>query len=885
MNKRALLFTLLILITGISYLFYNKYYTRIESDEWEYITEHACLVMEFDNPILLDSEGKGLRLLKKFNGGFIHNDFYDSLQINQNSADRFLVSYYQTGKSGFDQTLIIKSNSSLFKPLISSLLKKSSNDKGRKYLDKEIYDIKIDEDKYSYTYDGEYIIFSSSPLLIEDVIRVGSDSNLKLFKTVNYKLLTVPKLSSDEGNVYINIDRLDNLLNVFTKEDLSFIKIYGSSSFLDVSVSENTFTLNGFTNIDGGDYTNTFIEQTPIKDRFNYVIPSNALSAKKFLVSDPLKWKSNLIEYWKEENSKFSISRNDFLKKYQLKENEYFSNLKDGLCYVEVIDGPSNEALLYASVKDVTDYLSKLNKLSESVSTLSGDSLYVESYGNYEITELGIPNFPKLMFGEVFEGFESVYFLKLNDYIVFGTTINVLKDLVQSIESERTWGRELSFNEFFSSGLDEINIGYNYNLLRLWPSIIENIDPVWKDFFLDNESEFKSYRLGQIQLSRIDESFYTNVSFEKSKQAKNQARSVFTADHTLTFTNAITSKPYVVKNHNTNLLETLVQDSLNNVSLISNDGKKLWTVKIDEQINSEITQIDFYKNDKLQYFFTTRSYIYIIDRLGNFVEDYPKKLSFTCRGSRVVDYDKTKSYRFVLIATSGDIYLFNKHGKSLDGWDPLKITGEHVFTPFHLRIRGKDCFVTLLKDGTLTLYTRRGQVYNGFPKKLGDRFSSRIFVESGSDLSKSYLHLVSNSGKFYRINLEGVVDNTQELFRQTKEAKFNIVPDAFEESYIIARQDKQRLVLLNERFEEILAKDYLGSEELEVQYYYFSPDNKIYAITDKLQGFTYLYKSNGELINSRPVSSDSEIGLLYSEVSNEYTMYIVSGDTYSRIKF
>ncbi|MEQ8925283.1 MAG: hypothetical protein RLO81_05680 [Fulvivirga sp.] len=882
MNKRALLLTLIIFISGVLYLYYNKNYSKENSDEWKYVTEHACLVLELTNARLLKSSEEP-NILAKLNIGFLQENFIDSSYLNKNT-DKFLLSYYQTGKSVYNHTLIVSSTSKLFKPLIGNLLSKNSA-VGRKYLEKEIYEIKINDISYSYTFDDEYVIFSSSPLLIEDVIRAGSDSNIKLFKAINYKLHNVPKLSSDDGNVYINIKRLNDLLNVFTKKNEDFIESYGVNTFLDASFNENSISFNGFTYTDKDAFSSTFMDQVPVNDRFNYVIPSNALSANKFLVSDPLKWKSRLVDYWKNTKGNFSISRNDFLRKYKINEDDYFSNLKDGLCYVEILDGPSIEYLTYVSVNDVNEYLSNLNQLSESASMIIGDSVYVESYGDYFISELNIPEFPKFMYGDNIEGYESVYFLKLNEYIVFGSGINVLKDMVQSIESEKTWGRELTFNNYFSSGLEEINIGYNYNLPRLWPLIIENVDANWKEFFIENEAEIKSYRLGLIQLSRIDDSFYTNVSFEKSRQVKNLTRSVFKPEHTLTFSNPLTSKPHVVRNHNTNLLETVVQDSLNNVSLISNEGKKLWTIKIDEQINSDIDQIDFYKNDKLQYFFTTESQIYLIDRLGNYVEDYPKKLTFKSTGSKVVDYDKSRSYRFVLTSNTGDVYLFNKHGKPLEGWNPLKISGEHVFTPFHIRIRGKDCFVTLLKDGTLTLYNRRGQIVNGFPNKLDDRFSSEVFVETGSDYSKSYLHLVSNSGKFFRINLEGEIESTQELFRQTQKANFYIIPDALEETYVIARQEKQRLVLLDQNFQEILAKDYLGSEKLDVQYYFFSPGNMIYAITDKLQGFTYLYRSNGDLINSRPVSSDNEIGLLYSEVSNEYTMYIVSGDTYSRLKF
>ena len=43
-------------------------------------------------------------------------------------------------------------------------------------------------------------------------------------------------------------------------------------------------------------------------------------------------------------------------------------------------------------------------------------------------------------------------------------------------------------------------------------------------------------------------------------------------------------------------------------------------------ILDNINQIDFYKNKKIQYVFNTEDSLYIIDRLGQNVEDFPLSL-------------------------------------------------------------------------------------------------------------------------------------------------------------------------------------------------------------------------------------------------------------------
>ena len=59
-----------------------------------------------------------------------------------------------------------------------------------------------------------------------------------------------------------------------------------------------------------------------------------------------------------------------------------------------------------------------------------------------------------------------------------------------------------------------------------------------------------------------------------------------------------------------------------------------------------VSQIDYYKNGKLQLLFNTENQLYMIDRLGNFVTNYPIDLPTTTHLSHALfDYDNNKKYR------------------------------------------------------------------------------------------------------------------------------------------------------------------------------------------------------------------------------------------------
>ena len=62
--------------------------------------------------------------------------------------------------------------------------------------------------------------------------------------------------------------------------------------------------------------------------------------------------------------------------------------------------------------------------------------------------------------------------------------------------------------------------------------------------------------------------------------------------------------------------ELFVQDDRHTVYLINDVGRVLWKLPLGQQINSEVYQVDLFKNGKLQYLFSTPDKMYLIDRNG-----------------------------------------------------------------------------------------------------------------------------------------------------------------------------------------------------------------------------------------------------------------------------
>jgi hypothetical protein len=898
LKKTAILFTILIIVATAAYLGYNKYYEESNRSIWEYVTSDAAFVFESNNTFetfdKLQRSDLGGSLNKLVEFKEIRNQYF-----SKDSTDNFsnkllngslLISAHVTSNSTLGYTFFINLNVKGRQEAFLSLLEKNKKEKtskssSRVYQGRVIEEIKVKSGILSYFIDNNILVCSLKPFLVEDVIRVINGDKIDSFLDSNLQLSSIPKLSNDDGNVYVNFNNLNKIIQIFKSERDSAIEGWANNSFFDLSFTENKLFLNGFTLSDKNDFLNTFIDQIAVNDRFDYYIPTSASEATKYLTSDAKSWFNKLLIFWNVKAPDYVLIRNDFLKTYNYDVEESYSWIKDGLCSVIFDDGPTAFKLLYVSTTDVNQALNQLNIFAEKTSLAFGDSLYSESYGDYNIREIKIEDFPLKVFGPDYDGYETTYYLPLGGNIVFGNSIEVLKNLLVSVENEETWGRSVAYNNFFESGIEETNVSIVYNLQRMWPRVNKVFKPEWKDFLNKNAQALKSFKLASIQYSRVDDNFYTSVSLLHEQKPSAVEKPFYNVSQSLSFISPISTKPYVVKNHNTNRLEVIIQDSLNNLGLISTEGKKLWSTKIDDAILSDIVQIDYYNNKKLQYFFATKNSLYIIDRLGNKVDNYPIHLDYNIQYASVVDYDNSKKYRFLLNDDRGNLHLLNKEGRELEGWRPMVMSGKLSSKPFHIRVRGKDCIVALQQDGKLVAWNRRGGVMKGFPLQLDDRFDTDIFVAMGSDFSKTYLHILSRSGRLYKINLEGQIQSSEELYKQTKEARFQIVPDALKKSYIIARQETNRLVIVDAMKKEILEKDYLGSDKLKIQYYYFTPDNQIYVVTDPVQEFAYIYRSDGSLVNSTPIDSDKEVGILFSESKNQFTVYTVANDIFKLLSF
>jgi hypothetical protein len=908
-KKKHLLILLLILVVGSGYFLLVKVYSNKGSNPWNFIPETAAWV--YEGPQVVSSTNKVFQtnLWKALENIPFYEELrssvglLDSLTGNDGSLDRIfrgnslLVSAHVVKNDDFDFLFCfslsgISEDKKVLDVVDSFLSSGRYKLSSRNYQGVTIYEVKAIDNPltiFSYIIHSGVFAGSFTPFLVEDAIRSNANAD-KGFRMKNQSLFPLPNLANDDGNLYLNFRVLGGFLASFVdtqyKDEVRALANFAENGFLDFTVAEESILLNGFSLISAqqSNYLSTIDKQTSKNSPLFQFLPTNTGLLFLTTVENPLKWHKANFSYLEKMNSEWVGKGDKLVSDYDFSFERFFQSLGSEwmLAWLENQTDVSPHKLLFVKTRDLNDLLNQLNQLSEKSTLAKGDSLFIDIYADTEIRELGIEEFPSLIFGPLYSGFEQVYYAVMGNYVVFGSSIVSLKNLLADIEAENTWAKSVSYNRFLEGTLKESNFSMMFHTQKIWNILIPMLDNKWREFALNHATVLQGFDMGAVQFTDLNEHVYTSVTIRHDeKSTPKTSYQSFKKESITEFSKPIVTRPILVKNHISNQLEVLIQEENNVISLVSKDGVVLWQDSIKGgQIKGKVQQIDYFKNGKLQYLFTTSNSLYIVDRLGRTVDGFP--LSYpegvVAENVSVIDYDNSKQYRFMVVDKSGAIFMYSKERENLEGWRPLQTGGKLAVDPFHIRVKGRDFLIALLEKGQLVAYTRRGEVVPGFPVDLGARTPNNLFVEVGSDFTKTLLTTINTEGIMVKINLEGKIVERIQLYKPSKDTRFQLVKEVSGNQFIIARQDLTRMSILDNKGNDILEKDYLTSNQLSVQYYEFGSGKKLFAITDKVQEFTYIYDETGKLVNYRPLESSDEVGVLYQEAIKKFHIYHVIGN-------
>ena len=306
--------------------------------------------------------------------------------------------------------------------------------------------------------------------------------------------------------------------------------------------------------------------------------------------------------------------------------------------------------------------------------------------------------------------------------------------------------------------------------------------------------------------------------------------------------NPISYGPQWVKNHINKKQEILVQDNQNQLYLFDNSGKLLWKKQLQGAIQGKVSQVDLYKNGRLQLAFTTTNQWLILDRNGNEVPPFNKTFKDgNLSPLAVFDYDNRKEYRFVF-GQGKDIYMYDRNAKSVNGFKYKKTKSSLLEAPKHFKIKGDDYLVFKGIDGSVAILNRTGK--------------TRVKTAANYSFSDNEIALLDQQFSF--TDLQG---NLLQINTEGKESKRPLKVNAAHKTVMKYNQ----LVVLEDN---VL---YSKGKKAVLDYGIYTPPNtfkinqQIYiSITDTQNKKGYLFDSELTMLSGFPVYGSGEIDLVES---------------------
>lgn len=584
-------------------------------------------------------------------------------------------------------------------------------------------------------------------LLLRSIKQIDSEKSLLNSES---SFLAVREISGKNAfaNLFVNVKRLQPLtkkwFNTEAKRLFEITNFYADWCGFDINFSEEKIVVNGFSGANkNGNLIQLFNNQTPGENSLVKVIPQRTFFFNYMYLSDFEAFENNLDNFLTKKgrlqeksdlSTKLETSTGE--SPYLFFKNHFNNEIAFG--YVPFTRNMEDNTFVIAKLKDEQEAVIRLNRMA----TESEPKAEIQKFqGNIDIIKLNGNGFAGCVFGNTFT-LANEYLAIYKQCLYIAPTKNLLIYLISQAQVKRT----INGSENYQRAYKTLQSQSNNSIYADIPAIVRNADSIftpekaawvkstkslWNNFqtfAVQSESEKKdiSYqhifvqynkktdidKLNEKKTDLLAENSSENtalptgakntqsvISEEKptttaQPNAKTEKESRTTKVWEIALETPIATVPQIVTNHKTGENEIAVQDMANKLYLISSEGKILWKLPLKERIMSDIFQVDLYRNKKLQLVFNTKTKLYVIDRTGKSITNFPVRLkSKASAGMTVFDYDNNREYRFFIPCENNQVILMKKDGSIPSDWNFKSGSGKITSPLQFFRIAGKDFLV------------------------------------------------------------------------------------------------------------------------------------------------------------------------------------------------
>jgi len=633
------------------------------------------------------------------------------------------------------------------------------------------------------SFKGDIVFFSENKMLVEDAIRASvAEDKLLLNPSFNSAYKTISK--SAEINLFFNYNYLIKYTNIFTNKPIINSDFSGWTA-TDLSIKKKIITANGFSAFNNSiiNYTDIFNNQKAESINIVNIIPENT----SLLLSIGFNNAKQLLD----QKNKILQQQNNF---WSWDKHRKLVRDSSNVNYNEFINELQGEVGIFntsATQSDQQQYAFFKSKNSITASSLiQGLITDRRSYGQYSINKIRDANITAQLFGDIFNS-TTPYFITIEDYFIFGSTIASLEHLIDNYTSENTLSNNLHFNNYNSYLSSKSNLFFYINPGKTAVSLKDNLQTSYGknlNFSIDSLEKFTAF---SVQMTSKKDLLLNNINLFYDTDFKEAIKE----EWFIKLDTNISMHPQFIYNHFTKEKMIVVQNNDHKVFAINTKGKVLWNIQLDSKILGGISSIDAYKNSKYQCLFNTESKLYLIDRNGKNVDGFPILLPCKTKVSHsLFDYNNTRKYRILIVGDDNNIYNLDKKGKEIKGWRYKKNNKRINRKLQTFRVGNKDYILAQRKNNNTQLLAINGSERVKFEKEIQFNENSISIDKNGT------LYAITNEGKLWRGTLDG---NSSQLTlpNLTTKSLFAIDETGEEKQFIYTNNNM--VFILNTNFETI----------------------------------------------------------------------------------
>ena len=717
MKKIALIVFGIVLLGGIGFALWwvNEREREVDIPKESFIPYNSAVVINVNaNANLSPKIATAFdREIKAFRKSMLSRVVDTLKQVSQVDTSSYVMAIRVEGKQSI-RFLYVLNRSGLFsRGDVHAFLQKmfaGLQVKERKYNNQKIYLASRGKDEVCYAIVGGMVLVSNSELYVEDAVNQlghsGEDEKdgAPRFKNVNRYF------SAGAGlNVFLNTTCFSDLLPLLLQKDFiakqTNIAKWFKWGALDGDIKPNGVSFNGFVHYDGlkAAFPIAFKGQVPQDSKLDAVIPADVKCVSILALNDVKNYLASLesYRYGAGQIENVRKRKQEFARLFGDKLEEEWQALLKGEWGKGTLSYDASrkqeEGIVVVHVKAGSlagGLLEKMLKSYASKSGISETSLYrsfaLDKDKKVSYFKMPVPDFAGVMWGYVLGGIATNYVLVEDNYVVFASSEKGL----QSFASDYMRRLSVRDQEWYQKLRTKLSSKFNGMYLSEMVSMLPYYEQVTKGALREllerNKEGMEAFSSLGLQWGCEGDMLYHTLFLSTEEVEQKQAQIMWQTR----LDARMSMKPAIVVNHNTGERELFVQDEGNTIYLINDVGRILWKLPIDGKINSEVYQVDMFKNGKLQYLFSTPGHLYLIDRNGNYLPRFPLAFKSPCeRGISVADYENNKNYRVFAPGADHHVYLYEVSGNFVKGWDVPKSDNDIVSKIYHFRVEGKDYLV------------------------------------------------------------------------------------------------------------------------------------------------------------------------------------------------